>query len=107
MVRSRGSTPPTPPGTILSGSAERQPWEIPARTRSRMKKVVKSVKAMRFNPSPEQSAQLSEQIHLCGLERLDLQRGSGGGHSVIGFGSVGMAVEKLLQLLEVFLQRFQ
>ncbi len=49
---------------------------------------------------------LAEQIHLRRLRRFDLQHCRGRGRLCAGrLGWFGMAVEKFLQLLEIFFQR--
>ena len=61
---------------------------------------------MRFHPSPEQTAQLSEQIHLGGIGRFDIERRYGRCRGLLGR-RLGMPVEKFLQLSEIFLQRIE
>lgn len=60
-------------------------------------------KAMRPNPSQEQVAQLSEQIHLGWLQRFNLKCGCWGGGGGCGFRGLCIPVEEVLELLKVFL----
>ena len=62
--------------------------------------------AMRSYPSPEQAAQLSEQIHLGRLGLFDIEDRCGR-RCGFGGGRLRVAVEKFLQLLEIFLQRIE
>ncbi len=57
-------------------------------------------------PSPEQAAQLSEQIHLGGLRGFNIEDRCGR-RCGFGGGRLGVAVEKFLQLLEIFFQRIE
>ena len=63
-------------------------------------------KAMRSNPSQEQAAQLSEQIHLGWLRWFDVECG-GSYWSSGGFGWFRIPIKELLQLFEVLTKRFE
>jgi hypothetical protein len=64
-------------------------------------------KAMRPNPSQEQAAQLSKQIHLGRLRRFDVLCGCSNRGRCRGFGWFRIPIQKFSQLLEVFLEWFE
>ena len=78
------------------------------RMQSRTERVAESSgnSAIRSYPSPEQAAQLSKQIHLGRLGLFDTEDRCGR-RCGFGGGRLGVAVEKFLQLLEIFFQRIE
>jgi hypothetical protein len=64
-------------------------------------------KAMRPNPSQEQAAQLSEQIHLSRLRRFNMECGCSNRGCCRGFGRFRIPIQKFPQFLKVFLEWFK